>query len=275
MCSSPAKDALEPFPPTIPWDCVRWSDAAHLALPTPRAGDVTDAYGLSPLELTPSRVGDWVGARSKGSSVNAYDAQLSIHGAGTHTECAAHISDLALSIADVAPLGLLVARLLDVPPTRIGRDQVIASQHLQDAWSMDDATRADIGRPTAAIIRSRPADAVPHRRWSGTHPPYFEPDALRFLVSQGIEHLVTDLPSVDPEQDGGKLLAHREFFAFEGGDRQRAQRATITELAWIPASLPAGLGILRLDVLAWPTDAAPSRPVFYPLSPFQADKHVI
>lgn len=266
MCSSSAHDAAEPSPLAIPWDCVRWSDAEHLALPAPQPGEFTDAYGLSPLELTPSRVGDWVGSRNQGASVNAYDAQLSIHGAGTHTECAAHVSDLPLSIADVAPLGLLVARLIDVAPAQVGDDQVITRKHLRDAWNSGDTTTADTPAPVAVIIRSRPLDSAPHRRWSGTHPPYFAPDALQFLVSHGIEHLVTDLPSVDPERDGGKLLAHRQFFGFEGADRERAQRATITELAWIPASLSPGLGVLRLDVLAWPTDAAPSRPIFYPLS---------
>lgn len=266
MDSSPVTGNAQRVSPRIPWDHVRWSDATHLALPPARTGEVTDAYGLSPLKLTPCRVGDWIGSRTQGASVNAYQAQLSIHGAGTHTECAAHISDLPISIGDVAPLGLLPARLLDVAPTQIGRDRVITAQHLRNAWDVEAATRPDMDAPTAAIIRSRAPDSAPHKRWSDTHPPFFAPDALHFLVSQGIEHLVTDLPSVDPEDDGGNLLAHREFFGFESDDQVRAQRTTITELAWIPSSLRAGFGVLRLDVLAWPTDAAPSRPVFYPLS---------
>lgn len=267
MCPPSDDTRADRSAPQIPWHRVQWADGAHLALPAPHHGEITDAFGLAPLELTHARSGTWTGSRDKGAAVNAYDARLSIHSAGTHTECVAHISDLPLSIDTVAPLSLLSALLLDVQPTAAERGEAITARALQAAWDTTYAPRSDIEPPTAAIIRSRPADASPHTQWTGTHPPFFTPDALRFLVSKGIDHLVTDLPSVDPEDDGGALHAHRVFFGLEGGGRQRTHRATITELAWIPATLHPCVGVLRLDVLAWPTDAAPSRPVFYPISP--------
>lgn len=247
------------------WERVQWTQAAHLALPldTSNVGN-TDAFGLAPLSLTPAQAGTWVGQRAQGASVNAYDAHLSIHSAGTHTECGAHVSDLPLRIDQVAPLTLEFARLLHVFPSIHGEDQIITRATLERAWG--DASLPSNNPPVrAAVLRSRPLDATPHRRWSGTHPPFFAPDALGFLADQGVEHLVTDLPSVDPENDGGILAAHRRFFGFESGSDARWERATITELAWIPKTLAQGYGLLRLDVLAWPTDAAPSRPVFYPL----------
>lgn len=250
---------------TIAWERVDWSAATSLALPFDSPEDQTDAFGLAPLTLTPARVGAWIGSRQHGASVNAYDAHLSIHSAGTHTECAAHVSDLDLRIDRVAPLTLLPARLLHLHPTQNGEDQIITRASLAQAWQRTSSPNDPPLR--AVILRTRPPEDTPHQRWSGTHPPFFAADAMQFLAERGVEHLVTDLPSVDPEQDGGALAAHRSFFALEGGSDGRAQRATITELAWIPSSLQEGDGILRLDVLAWPTDAAPSRPIFYPLLP--------
>lgn len=251
----------------IPWESVQWSSATSLALPIDSPRDVTDAFGLAPLTLTPARSGSWVGSRTHGASINAYDAHLSVHSAGTHTECAAHVSDLPLRIDHVAPLTLPFARLLHVSPTHVGNDDIVTRSALQEAWERFPPQFAQPPHVQALIVRSRPTDASPHKRWSGTHPPFFEPEAMRFLVQRGVEHLVTDLPSVDPEDDGGDLAAHRIFFALEGGGDARTERATITELAWIPPTLEPGYGVLRLDVLAWPTDASPSRPIFYPLLP--------
>jgi hypothetical protein len=42
--------------------------------------------------------------------------------------------------------------------------------------------------------------------------------------------------------------------------------ATITELAFIPDSLPDGAGLLQLQVPALSGDAVPSRPLFYPVA---------
>ena len=250
----------------MPWHLVRWDQAQSLALP-PRSTDDerTEAFGLHSLQLAPARSGTWIGARAHGASVNAYDAHFSIHSAGTHTESAAHVSDLPLSIADVAPLELLCACILECAPTRIGNDHVITRERIEHAWQQTTAWPKAFPPLRAAIVRTRDPDETPHRRWSNTHPPFFLPEALSFLVEQGIEHLICDLPSVDPEQDGGKLAAHRTFFALEDEGHARTQRTTITELAWIPASIPSDLGLVRLDVLDWPTDASPSRPVFYPL----------
>jgi hypothetical protein len=79
------------------------------------------------------------------------------------------------------------------------------------------------------------------------------------LVDHGINHLLIDLPSIDPEVDGGALAAHRALWA-EGGDHR-----TITELIRVPEALPDGLYLLNLQVAPFENDAAPSRPVVFVL----------
>lgn len=252
----------------LSWDNVQWSQATSLALPPQALGAPSEAYGLMPLTIQPSTAGSWVGRRAQGSPVNCDDAQLCIHSGGTHTECVAHISDRPRTISEVAPLQLLRAVLLDLPPrVDVHGGVYVHASDLRHAWAKTLAMTPGLPPPNAVVIRSRAASETPHQVWSGTNPPYFQPEALTFLVEAGVQHLVTDLPSLDPESDGGLLLSHHAFFGEAPRVSGRDQTATITELAWIPASLTPGIGLLRLDVLAWDSDAAPSRPVYYPIIP--------
>lgn len=243
-----------------------WASATSLSLPARREPHGTEAYGLHGLRITPTRAGDWIGRRDQGASVNCDDVTLCAHSGVTHTECARHVGDLDLQIHEVAPLQLLRALLLDIAPTRRPDGaSVISDASLQHAWASALGGLPADTTLDAIVVRSRPSDEPPHRVWSNTDPPYFEPDAISTLVARDVQHIITDLPSLDPEVDAGALICHRAFFGLSPSRPERQRRATITELAWVPASLSQGPGLLRLDVVEWPSDAAPSRPVFYPV----------
>jgi len=81
---------------------------------------------------------------------------------------------------------------------------------------------------------------------------------------------VVDLPSLDRREDDGALAAHRAFFDLPARSTAladaRGARRTVTELADIPSSLPAGPWLLALQVPAIAGDAVPSRPLLYALS---------
>ena len=107
----------------------------------------------------------------------------------------------------------------------------------------------------------------PYHAYAGPAPaPYLSREAAALLVERGIETLVLDLPSADRADDGGKLTAHRVFFGLPPGSRRAGEatrpRASITELAWIPPEVPDGLYLLDLQLPAFASDAAPSRPRF-------------
>ena len=95
---------------------------------------------------------------------------------------------------------------------------------------------------------------------------------MRAIVDAGVMHLITDLPSVDAYDDS-MLAGHRVFWALPSdgviADAGVADRphATITELAYIPQEAADGLYWLDLGVPRFLADAAPSRPILYPLSP--------
>ena len=115
---------------------------------------------------------------------------------------------------------------------------------------------------TALIIRSLPNhEDKCSRNYSGTNPPYLTPEAMEYIVQQGIEHLLLDLPSVDREQDEGKLACHKIFWNYPEHPRKHC---TISELIYVPDTIKDGNYLLQIQIPNISCDAAPSRPVLYP-----------
>ena len=132
----------------------------------------------------------------------------------------------------------------------------IGCVHVSDFLEAEIASGID-----AVIIRTLPNESTKMlRNYSGQNPPYLEPEICRILCKKNIHHLLVDLPSLDPEQDEGKLLAHKEFW---GKNPSRWKESTITELAFIPNSIKDGVYLLNLQVINLQMDAAPSRPILY------------
>lgn len=100
-------------------------------------------------------------------------------------------------------------------------------------------------------------------------PAYFTTAAVSALVDVGIEHLLVDLPSVDRYHDEGRLAAHRMFWGLPAGSRRASEaaraNATITEMIFVPDSVADGDYLLNLQVPPFAADAAPSRPLLFPL----------
>lgn len=212
------------------------------------------AYFLPPAEIAPVVSDDFVGSIAGGGSVNCDRMVLTPHGNGTHTECLGHISREHQWIADSLRQFLMLARLITIEPLKHGSDRVVRAEQLVPALGEPDVR--------AIIIRTQPNDPSKQTRdWSGTHPPYLEPEAARALCVHGIDHLVVDLPSIDPEVDGGALAAHRAFWNYPEAPRTHA---TITELCYIPDSVPDGIYLMQLGVLSIESDASPSQVILYP-----------
>ena len=74
--------------------------------------------------------------------------------------------------------------------------------------------------------------------------------------------MLCDIPSVDREDDGGKLLAHKAFFGVPESPRWDA---TITELIYVDNSIEDGLYMLDIQIASFQSDASPSRPLLYRL----------
>ncbi len=236
-----------------------------LSLSTGSLGDNPNAFYIQPAQFEPIRVGNFVGSVSEGGSANCEVLTLCAHGNGTHTECVGHISANRIALPQIWKHGFHLAQLVTVTPDH--RGCVSVDQLRQITWM------ADI---TAVVFRSLPNDdAKRAMNWSGTGAPYFDSEALKFMASKEILHLLTDFPSVDPEEDNGQLEAHHAWWGVPyrslGVFKQEVtlltprSQATITELIYVPNTLADGAYVLQIQVPNLMTDAVPSRPLLYPI----------
>ena len=214
-----------------------------------------NAFFAPPFQSTPMRLGDWTGSIAAGSAVNCYDIRINPHGNGTHKECVGHIRSDPVYINHTVQSVCTVAQLITVfPILETSGDRIIEPFHLQQLWQPIGAE--------ALIIRSMPnTSSKLQQMYSGSNPPYFSPAAIEYIVSQGVKHLLTDLPSVDREEDAGRLAAHKAFWNYPGS--QIRKDCTITELIYVNDGIRDGIYFLNLQTINIDLDASPSRPVLY------------
>ena len=217
-------------------------------------GDNPSAFHIPEARINPIQVGDFIGSVAAGSGANCEVIKFCAHGNGTHTECLGHITRERNTVNRLIQGGLMTACLISVSPILVNEDWII--------------TLADIKAQTpqqtdAIIIRTADNQTKRSKDWSGTNPCYFEPAALAWLADCGYTHLLTDLPSVDREEDGGALSAHHAWWNYPQNPRTNA---SITELIVVPTAAADGLYLLNLSFAPIESDAAPSRPVIYPLT---------
>jgi arylformamidase len=233
-------------------------------------------FGAPPARALPLLVGTFRAAVAAGAGCNCSTLTLTPHCHGTHTESAGHLTLERLDAYRIIPAGLLSALVVSVrpelaehseegtdPPPHPG-DRLITRAQLESNWSC--ATR-----PRARALVLRTQSIASQAKVAGAHlPPYFSREAMSFLIEQGIEHLIVDLPSLDRLSDEGRLSAHRLFFGLPAGTSalSTAGRAhcTVTELAHVPEAIRDGPYLLELQAPALAGDAVPSRPLLYAIA---------
>lgn len=214
-----------------------------------------NAFYLPDVKYQTAESGTFVGSVQRGGSCNVNNIFFSPHGNGTHTECIGHITKEKYSINNCLKEFLFMALLVSVTPENKGGDRVVTREPLQK----------QIGnhKPEALIIRTLPNDENKKaKNYSGSNPPYIHHEAAALACEMGIKQLLIDLPSMDKEDDGGKLLAHRAFWNYPAAPRIHS---TITELIYVPSSVVDGMYLLNLQVASFDNDASPSRPVLFSL----------
>ncbi|CAN5127579.1 cyclase family protein [soil metagenome] len=236
-----------------------------LSIPLAFDGPQPNHFGAPPAIAEPLELDGFIGDTRRGGSCNAESYRLIPHCNGTHTECVGHVTDDRVSIRDAMRAALCTALLVTVEAGEHEGNRQITASGL--AAACDSWRSAGV---SALIIRTVPNgyDKRSRRYEAASLPPYLTPDAARSLVVRGIDHLLVDLPSVDPYHDG-KLEAHRIFWGLPAGSRRASEAArasaTITEMIFVPDEVADGHYLLNLQIAPFATDAAPSRPLLFPL----------
>lgn len=215
-----------------------------------------NAWYLDAPKIEPVTNGDFIGSVEKGASVNFNNIQFNPHSHGTHTESIGHITKEFYSVNDCLTEFFFEAKLISISPEiQDDTDRVITKNQIKKALNNS--------KFEALIIRTLPNEVTKNtRQYSNSNPPYLSEQAANYIREIGVKHLLIDLPSVDKEQDGGKLLAHKAFWNFNGKLRLDA---TITEFVYVDTKVKDGAYLLNLQIASFENDASPSKPVLYKL----------
>lgn len=208
------------------------------------------------VEIKPYQSGDFIGSVKAGSPVNFFNVSFNPHGNGTHTECMGHITEEHQSLNQELKQFHFVGRLVSVSTEQKGEDRIVSVENFQKAYAEE--------LPEALILRTLPNDVGKlNKQYSGTNPPYLAVALIEYFVEKGVKHLLLDLPSVDREDDGGAILAHKSFWDFPSKTRLDC---TITELIFVPDEVEDGVYLLNLQIAPFELDASPSKPVLYKMN---------
>lgn len=230
------------------------SKGVDLSIPITRDGNTLNAYSLPDPNIEPFQVEGFIGSVEDGGPVNCENIFFNAHGNGTHTECVGHISKEKHSIINSISEYFFTSQLITVVPNEVNGDFIIEKSSIEGA--LQDGIKA-------IIIRTSPnTNEKFTKRYSGSNPTYLTAELATYLREMGVEHLLVDIPSVDREEDGGALAAHRAFWNYPENPRLNC---TITELIFVPNEVKDGVFLLNLMFGGFDSDAAPSKPIIYPI----------
>lgn len=219
--------------------------------------DNVNCFWAPAVEFSPVVAGSFIGSTAQGGPVNFFNVRLNPHGNGTHTECVGHIARERYTLHECLREHHFLSKLVSLYPRLADHgDRVIFRDQLEEVFRAGEAE--------ALILRTIPNDDLKKRRqYSGTNPPYLHHEAVTYLVGCGVKHFLLDLPSVDREEDGGALLAHRAFWQYPHAVRREC---TITELIFVPDAVKDGFYLLNLQTASLDLDASPSKPVIFEIT---------
>lgn len=250
-----------------------------IGIPMMFNGPQPNTYGV-PLAYAQAFEGQgFVGDVRQGGSCNFEQVQFIPHCNGTHTECIGHITSARISIGECLKSHLFPAHLISISPSDGASTQESYDPNLQPEDRV--ITRAQLATLLEAdyhpFLQTLVIRTLPNHReklaqdYMKTAPPFFTHDAMVYLVSLGVQHLLVDFPSVDRLFDEGKLSNHHIFWNVPQGTHtptsDSRSGATITEMVFIPDDCPDGNYALLLSPAPFVSDAAPSQPILFPLHP--------
>lgn len=218
--------------------------------------NLVKAFYAPDVHMEAVKMENFICSTEEGGILNFKNVFINPHGNGTHTECVGHIAKEPFFIKDCLAESFVLGRLITIEPESINDDFVISKKLVEN-----------IDLPvgcTCILIRTLPNKQEDKlKNWSGTNPAYIHFEAMQVLVDKGIEHFMIDTPSVDRENDEGKLLAHKTFWNYPSTNVRT--HCTITEMIYIPKDIKDNVYLVNIQTLPLELDASPSNIVLYPI----------
>jgi len=216
--------------------------------------------------LEPVRLEEFIGSTTEGGILNFKNIFLNPHGNGTHTECLGHITENNFTINECLKEFHHLAQLVTIKPETLENGDTIITEKQIKQLSFNKNAKA-------IIIRTLPNDDDKlSKDWSGANHTYIHHLAMKILVENDFEHFLIDSPSVDKEDDNGKLLAHKTFWGLLNDSTQKRgavhvddsyslerKNCTITEMVYIPNEVKDDLYLMNIQIISLEMDASPSK----------------
>lgn len=253
------------------------SNAIYISIPLIFNGEQPNTYNVDKALAKAYKAGDFIGDTRRGSGCNFEEYKLIPHCNGTHTECVGHISYDRISIHNTLKDFLIPSSLITVTPEKAFEtdDKYIPEKNSKDLMITkkileEKLTDSDKGFMEGLVIRTLSNDiSKKSRRYMEDQPPFFSIDAMEYIVSLNVKHLLLDIPSVDRTFDEGKLTSHHIFWQvpYESHeiDKDNHSMKTITEMIYVSNEVEDGEYLVNIQIPNFVADAAPSRVLLYKL----------
>lgn len=234
-----------------------------------------NTYDVNKATAKAVETAEFVGDTRRGGSCNFEEYKFISHCNGTHTECVGHISLERISIHDVLKDSFIPSTLITVTPEKAldTNDTYIPDKNENDFLITkkileENLKDTDKNFLEGLVIRTLPNDdSKKSRQYMKNLPSYFSTEAMKYILSLDVKHLLMDIPSVDRTFDDGRLTAHHIFWNVEPGsnevDNKKHSMRTITEMIYVSNEVEDGKYIMNIQIPDFVADAAPSRIFLY------------
>jgi len=251
---------------------INFSEGNDISIPINFNGAQPNTYGVDSATSKPYQDGQFIGDTRKGGPCNFETYSFTPHCNGTHTECIGHITDERVSVLTSLNQEMIRATLVSVTP-RNTTENYTPDLNKEDLVITKEDLELQLKDIDPAFLQGLIVRTIPNlknkksRDYMKVAPAFFSTDAMKYIASLGVDHLLVDTPSVDRLLDEGHLSAHNIFWETKGKEfNPNTQNKTITEMIFVPSSLEDGAYLLNLQIPAFVSDAAPSRPIIYKIN---------
>ena len=250
-----------------------------ISIPLDFGGAQPNAFDVEKATSKPFETESLIGDTRRGGSCNFEQISFIPHCNGTHTESIGHITHERTSVRDCLRDAFILSTLVTVAPENAletketyavdlnENDFLLTRKAIENALQNSKFKIQNL-KFDGLIIRTLPNDeSKKSRAYMENLPPFFSTEAMKFIVENGVKHLLVDVPSIDRTFDEGKLSNHRIFWNVEQGSFESNEKSlrnnTITEMIFVPVFVKDAVYLLNLQIAAFQSDASPSRPLLY------------
>ena len=239
---------------------VDFSEKYDISIPLVFNGLQPNTYGVNIASSRAYEDEQFIGDTRRGGPCNFETYTLTPHCNGTHTECIGHITKDRINILSSLKEEIIPATLISISPKLKKNDLVITREEILS--KLENVSQDFL---KALIIRTLPNNEnKKSKNYLQEASSFFSVGAMECLVDVGVNHLLVDTPSVDRLLDDGELSTHNIFWETRNKEfNAEAQHKTITEMIFVDNTIQDGKYLLNLQIPAFVSDAAPSRPILY------------